>query len=1745
MKKSRILFFVILMMGIGKLSAQTARWIDVTSYLQNPGFDGNSRNGWTFEANASSTDLNYECQEFWNGTFDFWQTVANVPNGSYRLSVQGYYRIGGNSSSYTAHQNGTERLTAQLYANSAETALVSVYSEHLSSNYNNSCWAPSNSYSEYYPNQMVSAAYCFSQGMYNNQLEFEVTDSRIQLGVRNENYTSSNWTIFDNFKLEYYGTDTHASSISFPQKTLTLELGISHQLTLTYVPENTVYRKVNWRSSNPAIASVDEWGNLTTHSKGTVTIIAISADNSSVSATCSVTVTQNDATSESLVINEIMAANVDMFMDPSWNYGGFVELYNPSTEDAAIGKFYVSDDPANLKKCVLPSTMGKIPAKGFRTLWFDHSDRHTPTQVNMKLDTDGGTIYISNCEGNIVAQQSYPPSMARISYARTTDGGSQWNTTADPTPSATNATSKFASIRLAAPSVDKDAQLFTGNLSVSVGIPTGTTLRYTTDGTTPTMENGMTSTTGKFNISNTTVFRFRLFQNGKLPSPVVTRSYLYNSGNYELPIISIITDEDNVYSDEFGIFVQGSGNGLVGNGQSAKCNWNTDWERPAHFEYITTDNECILSQEADISSCGGWSRAFTPHSFKIKSGKKFDEHLNYFLFQPFEEKQYLRHKVLQIRNGGNDTQARFIDPAIQEIVQRSGIDVDGQAYQPTVHFINGVYKGVINMREPNNKHFALANKGYDTDEMDQFEMSPDSGYVQMEGDKKYFQEWYRLSANAANDAVYEQICNKYVDIDEFTNYMASQLYIGGTDFPQNNVKAYRPRVENGKFRFVSFDLDFALASSDPFHNMFNKQMYNFDPLYDLTDAIASGKTLNGNRVYAEIEIVTIFINMLENETFRKKFIDTYCLVAGSVFEPTRCQQIIDELKARVYDSMTSSEQSALNNSANKLRNGFSASLQSSRTSAMKNNSHFNLSNVERQAASFSANIPEAHILYNNMPVPTDKFSGYVFAPVTLRAMAPGNYKFMGWKDPNAEFAAVSKTLFTKGTRWSYHDRGSLDGTNWKSVFNSGWSTGNAPLGYFTSDASNARGYQTFLDYGGNTSSKRPTYYFAREISLNEEPAADDVFRLNYTVDDGFIIYVNGMEAGRYLMNSGDASYSSFASTYAHDNPDSGTMTLSASLFKAGSNLITVEVHNNAANSTDVYWDAELIQETIDPNQINWFSTEESITLPSSGSIHLVACYEPVEEADLATTDTYPIKVNEVGASNSVYVNEYFNYGDWIELYNNTDTDLNVAGLYLSDDIDNPLKYQIPTDNSTVNTMIPAGGFLSIWADKVEATSEIHSNFKLSNTDGSMVVVSSSDEFVNNNTAFYASHNSPKNFVEGLTYVAHQGTESVGRYPDGGRDFYLMARPSIVKRNNLTTTDYVVGTDMNLMPEDNNFTVDLQKGWNWFSHNLRTDISISTDFADYATRIVGAKKETILDPKYGWAGSLKSLSAGNLYKVQMSQSETYTHDKSNGIINTSISLKPGWNWIGYPVEGAQTLTAAFSNYLAEEGDEIMGQDGFATYENGSWTGTLSSLETGKGYLFKTINAKTLQFAQPSVAVKLRKAAIRKANAERVAFDKYAYPNVMGLIAQLMLDGNMVDAEQFTLMAYANEECRGISKVVDGRFYLSIYGNGDEDIMFRAIDNTDGTVYCIEESQAFGMGIEGSAAKPRLLTLSEMLDAESTAIELVQNETNERAMGKTVGYYSLSGQFVSSRATGLTKGIYIVKTENGNHSKILVQ
>ena len=188
-------------------------------------------------------------------------------------------------------------------------------------------------------------------------------------------------------------------------------------------------------------------------------------------------------------------------------------------------------------------------------------------------------------------------------YARTADGGDTWGMTATPTPGASNATAVFSAEQLAAPVVDTDSRLFTLPFTIHVDIPAGATLRYTLDGTLPTLSNGETSTDGSFEVSQTSSYRFRLFESGKLASAVTTRSYIYKDKDYDLPIVSVVMDPLFLYDDSLGVYVRGT-NGRPGNGQSTVCNWNMDWERPANLSWIT-NNEMGINQDVYFEMCGG------------------------------------------------------------------------------------------------------------------------------------------------------------------------------------------------------------------------------------------------------------------------------------------------------------------------------------------------------------------------------------------------------------------------------------------------------------------------------------------------------------------------------------------------------------------------------------------------------------------------------------------------------------------------------------------------------------------------------------------------------------------------------------------------------------------------------------------------------------------------------------------------------------------------------------------------------------------------------------------------------------------------------------------------------------------------------------------------------------------------------------------------------------------------------------
>ena len=1146
-----------------------------------------------------------------------------------------------------------------------------------------------------------------------------------------------------------------------------------------------------------------------------------------------------------LCINEIMIANIDQFVDPSWNYGPWVELFNPTGTDIQIRGYWVSDDPGQPKKVRIPRDLS-VPAGGFANLWFDHHDKYCITQLPLKLDADGGTFILSRSDGTPVATLDYPPCVPRASYARTDDGAGEWQWSSTPTPNASNRGMTFCRERLPAPEVNEPSQIFTGSIQVRVTIPEGCTLRYTIDGRTPTLTTGSTSTNGQFAVSKDRVFRFALFREGYLSSPVVTRTYLLRDKTFNLPVISVTTDPDNLYSNEMGIFVRGT-NGRPGLGQSSKCNWNMDWDRPCNFELLDEEGHSLVNQGTEMKRCGGWSRASTPYSFKIHAVKA-DEFMNTLDYPFFAVKPYLKHKTLQIRNGGNDNSCRVKDPFLQQIVATSGLDIDYQEYQPVAHYINGVYKGVINMREPNNKHHIYANYGLDDEEIDLFEMDADSGYVQQCGTNAAWKRLLTLARLSSINSYYEQI-EQMLDIDEFCNYLAVEFYVGCTDWPQNNLKAFRPLQEDGRFRFILYDLDHSFNTSSPFSLFAGKGTYQFNTLY--------GEPVSNYT--KEIEVVTLFANLLRNDAFRRHFIDTFCLVAGSVFEPSRCREIITRLANRVNDMQVLSDNGYGKNAspwgtANSLISSLNSARQATLITALRNYSPMKLSTEKGQNVSLGSNLEAAQLQVNGQTVPTGRFSGTLFPPVTLKASAPAGYTFLGWAEKNGSDAEET-ILLDKGGYWYYYDRGGLDGKNWNqpSYSTSAWKQGVAPLGYSTRYST-----PTTISYGGNANNKYVTYYFRRNFNIDGEIPEDATFVLNYDLDDGMVVYVNGAEAGRDNMPGGTVTSSTVSVTYAGDTPNSGQMTLDGRLFRTGQNMIAVEVHNNSTTSADIYWDASLVMQV--PLQytpeMTFLSTEPEMQLPvRSTELNLVAYYRKNE--DVAGHPRAKVVVNEVSAGNSIYVNEYFKKADWIELYNTTAEDIDLTGMYLSYDPENPMMCQIQAGDKMRSTILPAHGYRIVWCDKQQGTSQLHADFKLANEDGALVMLTAEDH----------------SWADTLVYCAHDGLQTVGRFPDGSTSLYLMSKPTIEKTNamNMYTTLWEPGTLGSTMERPGVHAAGLSISYGSDELRLKSEEDNKVSLTIYGlSGITLARHELQLE---GWHGrvSVADLPAG-VYIAQLKDSQ---------------------------------------------------------------------------------------------------------------------------------------------------------------------------------------------------------------------------------------------------------------------------------
>lgn len=177
------------------------------------------------------------CAEKFDCTFDVGQTLTGLPNGHYKLMVQGFYREGADANynvgpAVELCKNGNEHLYAHIYANEQERPLMSIFDE-------------ANEYTEGYstelgiiPNSMNHASNFFSAGLYWNEVEVEVTDGSLKIGIKKSDAVYRDWTCFDSFRLYYLGdgTTVGVSAIDGNRQTYdvytTTGLKVRHQATM-------------------------------------------------------------------------------------------------------------------------------------------------------------------------------------------------------------------------------------------------------------------------------------------------------------------------------------------------------------------------------------------------------------------------------------------------------------------------------------------------------------------------------------------------------------------------------------------------------------------------------------------------------------------------------------------------------------------------------------------------------------------------------------------------------------------------------------------------------------------------------------------------------------------------------------------------------------------------------------------------------------------------------------------------------------------------------------------------------------------------------------------------------------------------------------------------------------------------------------------------------------------------------------------------------------------------------------------------------------------------------------------------------------------------------------------------------------------------------------------------------------------------------------------------------------------------
>lgn len=348
------------------------------------------------------------------------------------------------------------------------------------------------------------------------------------------------------------------------------------------------------------------------------------------------------------------------------------------------------------------------------------------------------------------------------------------------------------------------------------------------------------------------------------------------------------------------------------------------------------------------------------------------------------------------------------------------------------------------------------------------------------------------------------------------------------------------------------------------------------------------------------------------------------------------------------------------------------------------------------------------------------------------------------------------------------------------------------------------------------------------------------------------------------------------------------------------------------------------------------------------------------------------------------------------------------------------------------------------------------------------------------------------------------------------------------------------------------------GWKWTSF-YAGGVSWNSPEYELGNVVEEIRSEDALlhnDPEYGYFGDIYGLDTGTCYKIKVKEEEPglldlrimYTGAYED--MQTHRQIVPMWNWLGNPYQYDHDINSVFSTEDSNAnnfnvGDRIVSKDnGFAEYNGEKWTGTLTTLHAGLGYMYFNAGSENVDMEYQRESLMPQGTPVMNAPQHKQSvwtYNSAPFADNMTIVADL---GNDYSAERFTVGAFVGDECRGEGEMIDGKCFITVHADKGETISFKLHDAVSGEMRTINEQMPFAK-MAGSLRAPQRLTVGGIVtgitsaDIASSGIAIVDGQITVQGMDVAdIIVCNASGAVVSTGETtvaGLPSGVYVVKVK----------